>query len=79
MDREILPIVEITMNQYNMKQDLNRSYQSRFGAIEKEERQLVTMDFLEPDNPKELIREDRRNVMAFLVFLKERHDGTIKA
>ena len=53
-----------------MKQVLKRFGQSGFITIEKEVRQLVTMDSLDPDNPKELSREDRRVAMAYLIFLK---------
>ena len=67
------------MNQYNMNQGLNHFSQSGFSAIEKEVRQMVTMDALDPDNLKELIREGHRSAMAYLIFLKEKRDGTIKA
>ena len=79
MDQEFCLAADIFMNQYNMKQVLNRFRQSRASAIEKEVRQLVTMDTLDPENPNELSREDCRSVMAYLMFLKEKWDGTIKA
>ena len=64
MNQKFCPIAEIIIIQYNMKQGLNRLRQSGVGAIKKEVRELVTMVNLEPDNPKELSREDRRSVMA---------------
>ena len=79
MDQDFCPIAEIVMNQYNMKQGLKRFGQSGVSAIEKEVCQLVTMDALDPDNPKELSREDLRDSMAYLMFLKEKRDGNIKA
>ena len=67
------------MTQYNMKQGLKRFSQSGVSDIKKEVRQLVMMDSLEPYDPKELSREDRRSAMAYLMFLKEKQDGTINA
>ena len=62
-----------------MKQDLKRFSQSGVSDIEKEVHQRVTMYALEPDNPKELSREDCRAAMAYLMFLKEKRDSNIKA
>ena len=67
------------MTQYIMKQGLKRFGQIGVRAIKKEVIHIVTMDTLEPDNPKELSREDCRATMAYLMFLKEKLDGTIKA
>ena len=58
------------MTQYNMKQVLKRFFQSRVGTIEEEVRQQVMMNALDPDNPKEIRREDCRAAMAYLMFLK---------
>ena len=41
--------------------------------------QLVTVDALDPYDPKELIREDYRDAMAYLMFLKAKQVGTIKS
>ena len=79
MNQEFCLIVEIVMTQYNMKQGLPRFGQIGFGAIKKEVHQLVTMDALEPDNSKELIREDCRYAMTYLMLLKGKQYGTIKA
>ena len=70
MYQELCSIAKIFMTQYNTKQGLKRFSQSGFSAIDKEVRQLVTMDALEPYNPKELRREDCRAAMAYLMFLK---------
>ena len=67
------------MTQYNMKQVLNCFSQSGVSAIEEEVRQLVMMNALDPDNPKEIRREDRRAAMAYLMFLKVKLHGVIKA
>ena len=66
------------MTQYNMKQVLKRFFQSRVGTIEEEVRQLVMIKALDPDNPKEIRREDRRAAMAYLMFLKGKRRGSIK-
>ena len=63
---------EIIITQYNINLVLKRFGQNAVGAIEKEVRQLVTMESLEPYKTKELIKEDHRAVMAYLVFLKEK-------
>ena len=62
-----------------MKQVLKRLGQSVVSAIKKEVLQMVTMDALDPDDPKKLSREDCRSAMAYLLFLDEKWDGTIKA
>ena len=67
------------MIQYNMNQGLKRSSKSRVSAIEKEVRQLVTMDALETDDPKDLNREDHRAVMVYLMLLKEKREAAIKS
>ena len=79
MDQEFCPVVEIAMNQYNMKQGLKRFGQSGVRSIDKEVIQMVTMDALDPDDPKDPRREYHRSVMAYLMFLKEKQDGTINA
>ena len=56
MDQEFYPITEIIMTQYNINQVMKRFGKIGVSAIEKEVRQLVVMDALEPDDPKELIR-----------------------
>ena len=63
---------EIIITQYNINLVLKRFGQNAVGAIEKEVRQLVTMESLEPYKTKELIKEDHRAVMAYLMFLKEK-------
>ena len=63
---------EIIITQYNINLVLKRFGQNAVGAIEKEVRQLVTMESLEPYKTKELIKEYHRAVMAYLVFLKEK-------
>ena len=67
------------MNKYNMNQGLKRFGQSGVSAIKKELHQLITMNDLDPDNPKELRREDHRSAMAYLMLLKEKRDFTIKS
>ena len=62
-----------------MNQGLNFFGNIRVSAIEKEVHQLVTMDALEPGDPKMLIREYLRVSMAYLMFLEEKRDGAIKA
>ena len=56
MYQESFLIAEIFMKQYNMKQGLKRFGQSGVSTIRKEVRQLVMMDALDPDDPKELSR-----------------------
>ena len=79
MDQEFCPIADIVMTQYNTKQVLKRFSQSGVSDIEKEVLQLVMMYALEPHDPKDIIREDCRAAKAYLIFLKYKWDGTIKA
>ena len=58
------------MTQYNIKQVMNRFGQSGVIAIKKEVHQLVKMDALNPDYPKELSIEDCRAAMAYMIFMK---------
>ena len=67
------------MTQYNTKQGLKCFSKSGVRTIDKEVLQLITMEALYPYYPKELIREDHRAAMAYLMFLKEKQDDTIKA
>ena len=78
MDQEFFLIADIVVNHFNMKQGLKRFGQSGISAVDNKGRHLVTMDALETDNPKELIIEDCRAVMAYLMFLKDKRDVTIK-
>ena len=78
-DQELCLIADISMTQYNMNQGLKSFVQSGVITTEKEVNQLVTMDALDPDNPKELSREDHRAAMAYLLFLKEKWYITVKA
>ena len=67
------------MTQYNTKQGLKHFIQSGVNAIEKEVCQMVTMDALEPDDPKAIRREDCRAMMAYMMLLKEKWYSTIKS
>ena len=67
------------MAQYNMKQVLKGFGKGGFSATKKEVRQPVTMYALDPDNPKDIRREDCRSAKTYLMFLKEKWDGNIKA
>ena len=67
------------MNQYIMKQGLKRFSQSIVSAIKKEMIQLVMMDALDPENPKDTRKKDRRAAMDYLMLLKDKRDGTTKA
>ena len=79
MDQEFCLIAEIFMTLYSLKQVLKCFGKSGVSTIEKEVCQLVIIDALETDNPKDFSREDFRVVMAYLIFLKEKRGGTIKA
>ena len=61
------------------KQGLKCFGQSGVSDIKKELHQLVTMDELDPDNPEDINRDYQRAAMAYLMSLKEKQDGTIKA
>ena len=61
-----------------MKKGLKCFSKSGVSAIEKEVRQLVTIDALEPNNLKEIRREDCRSAIAYLMLLKEKGNSTIK-
>ena len=59
-----------------MKQVLKRLGQSVVSAIKKEVLQMVTMDALDPENSRKLRIEYHRAAMVYLMFLKEKRDGT---
>ena len=67
------------MTQYNTKQGLNRFGKSGVSAIKKEVRHMVKMDALDPEDLEDLRRYDYRAAMAYLMLLKKKRDGAIKA
>ena len=47
-------------------------------SVEKEVSQLLIMDKIKPENPKDLTKEDRRAPIGYVMSLKEKRDVKIK-
>ena len=73
------PIAGMTMTQYNLRAGIKKFGDRAMPSVEKEIKQLDDMDALDPDDPATLTKEDRKFAMAYLMFLKEKRDGTLKA
>ena len=71
-------LAHTVFTQYNLKQSLKKFGDRTMVAVEKEVRQLDSMDALQPDDPSKLTKEERRAAMAYLMFVKEKRDGTLK-
>ena len=67
------------MTQYNLNQGLKLHGKQGEEAMQKELQQLHYMETFEPVDLKMLTYEGRKKVIASLMFLTEKHDGSIKA
>jgi len=69
----------VMMTQLNVKDGLRAFREKGDEAIMKEIKQLHTRQALMPHSRNDLSYEERRKVLRYLMFLKEKRDGTIKA
>ena len=67
------------MTQLNIKDGLRAFGEKGDEAIMKEIKQLHTQQALMPHSRNDLSYEERRKALRYLMFLKEKRDGTIKA
>ena len=75
--QENWPTAKVVMIQYNMKRDLHKFGEWDAMTMEKGVRQLLKMDSIEPHNPKDNTKEDQHASLGYLIFLKEKRDGSI--
>ena len=66
------------MTQYITKRGLQKLGDRGVASVEKEVRHLPTMDAIEPYNTKYPMKEYQHASLGYLVFLKEKCDGSIK-
>jgi len=67
------------MTQVNIKEGLKAFGNKGDEAILKEIKQLHTRQALMPRSRNDLSYEERKKALRYLMFLKEKRDGTIKA
>jgi hypothetical protein len=68
----------IIMTQYNLKQGIKKFGTKGKDAVVAELRQLHNRDVMEPVDKYDLIAEERRGALRYLMFLKEKRCGKIK-
>jgi hypothetical protein len=69
----------IALTQYNIKRGLKIYGQAASDAIMKEMKQLHDRKTIRPRASKDLTLEEKRKALAYLMFIKEKRCGTIKA
>ena len=72
-------ISHIDYTQYPLKRGLQIFGKDGEKAVEKEIEQLDYMDVPDPKHPSELTEQDRRRALRYLMFLKKKRSGKIKA
>ena len=66
------------MNQYNTKKGIQKFSDQGSATVEKEVRQLLTMDAIKLGEPTDITKEDRLTLLGYLISLKEKHNVIIK-
>jgi len=69
---------EILLSQWGMKQGLKIFGERGVAAVTKELQQLHDRKVIKPMQAHELTNEQQRKALAYLMFLKEKRDGSIK-
>jgi hypothetical protein len=69
----------VALTQYNIKRGLERYGQAASDAVLKEMKQLHDRKTIRPRFSKDLSLQERRDALAYLMFIKEKRCGTIKA
>jgi hypothetical protein len=72
-------LASIAMTQYIMNKGIKLFKDSGIDAISKELEQLHVRQVLQPKNSTYLSETQRRDALQYLMFLKEKRDGNIKA
>ena len=72
-------ISHIDYTQYPLKRGLQIFGKDGEKAVEKEIEQLDYMDVPDPKHPSELTEQDRKRALRYLMFLKKKRSGKIKA
>ena len=67
------------MSQYNVKKGLKRYGTAGSDAVIEEMKQLHDRDVIEPKMPHHLTSKEKRDALPYLMFLKEKRSGKIKA
>jgi hypothetical protein len=68
-----------TLAQFNMKRGLAMFGQAATDAVSKEMKQLHDRKTIRPRHSNDLTLEDKRKALGYLMFIKEKRCGTIKA
>ena len=68
----------IVMTQYNMKKGIKMFGEPGVDAVLKELQQLHDRKVLEPKGASEMTNDDKKAALQYLMFLKQKRNGTIK-
>jgi hypothetical protein len=69
----------VALTQYNVKRGLEKFGQAASDAVLKEMKQLHDRKTIRPRFSSDLTLQEKRNALAYLMFIKEKRCGTIKA
>lgn len=71
-------IKHVKLTQYGMKKGLRIWGEQAVKAVQKEMKQFHNQVIMCPIDPKAMNQTDKRNALAYLMFLKEKRNGIIK-
>jgi hypothetical protein len=75
-----MPVLECTaLAQFSLKRGLAMFGQAATDAVGKEMKQLHDRKTIRPRHSRDLTLADKRKALGYLMFIKEKRDGTIKA
>ena len=73
------PPIHIMLNQMGIKEGIQKFGEKGNNALLKELNQLHERNTFLPKKKEEVLYDERKKALRYLIFLKEKHDGTIKA
>ena len=73
------PHLHVMLNQVGIKEGLKKFGEEGNNALLKELSQLHQRDALLPKKKEDMTYEERKKALRYLMFLKEKRDGTIKS
>ena len=74
-----MALVNITLTKLSMKSGLPKYKREGHESVTKEFQQLHTRESFGPLKAEDMTEEKKKDVIGMLMFIKENHDGTIKA
>ena len=71
-------IVTTILTQYHVSKGLKIYGQDGIDAVLKEMKQIHDRMVIDPKNPEEMTREEKSAALKYMMFLKQKKNGTIK-